>query len=120
MSKYLYEIIREIKLIVRRWDLDLTPEKVKVYQDDMRRIENLTWSEYLNTLCDSRAKELIKGENRTEIEFPFVLLSRYVTSANYEIVLNDKDSIEIAISLATSDSYVQSKFRSNFRLNQID
>ena len=93
-------------MIVRQWQLELTLEKVKTYQDNVRRIEELTWSEYLNTLCNSRAKELIKGENRIKIEFPFVLFSGYVTSANYEIVLNDKDSIEIAMPLATIGSYV--------------
>ena len=80
----------------------------------------MTWSEYLNTSCNSKAIELIKGKNRTEIEFLFKLLLGYIILANYEIVLNDKDSMEIVISLATAGSYIQSKFRSNFRLNQID
>jgi len=71
-------------------------------------------------LCDSSAKELIEEENRIEIEFLFELSLGYVTSVNYETVLNDKDSMEIAMSLATAGSYIQSKFRSNFRLNQID
>ena len=57
----------------------------------MRRVEDLTWSEYLNVLCNSRAKELIKMEQRIEIAFPFVLLSGYIISINYETVLNNKE-----------------------------
>ena len=41
-------------------------------------------------------------------------------SINYKTVLNDKESIELAISLVIAGSYIQNKFRSNFKLNQID
>ena len=72
----------------------------------MRRVKDLTWSEYLNALWDSRAKELIKMEQRIEIVFPFTLSSGHATSTNYKTVLNDKESIELAMSLATAGSYI--------------
>ena len=107
-------------MIVRQWDLDLTLEKVKAYQDDIIRLEDLTWSKYLNTLCNSRAKELIQKENILEVEFLFTLLSGYVTSLYCKTVLNDKESMEIAMSLATVSEYLQSKLRNDIRLSQID
>ena len=91
--------------------------KSKGHQDDMKRVEDLMQSEYLNILYNSRAKELIKIEQRIEIAFLFVLLLGYVTSINYKTVLNYKESIKLVISLATLGSYIQNKFKSNFQLN---
>ena len=54
------------------------------------------------------------------MEFPFTLSSGYVTSTYCKTVLNDKESMEIAMSLATAGEYLQSKLRSDIRLSQIN
>ena len=120
MSKHLYQIIREIKLIVRQQSLDLVPEKIKAHQDDMLQIDKLTWNKYLNILCDTRAKELICKEKRLEVGFLFKLSSGYITSEYCVTVINDKEGLEVAISLSTAGEYLQSKLRSNIRLCRID
>ena len=119
MSKNLHQIIREIKLIVRRWSLDLVPEKIKANQDDMLQIDKLTWNKYPNTLYGTRAKELICKEKRLEVGFPFKLLLGYITSEYCEIVINDKEGLEVAISLSTTSEYLQSKLWSNIKLYRI-
>ena len=120
MSKHLHQIIREIKLIVRQWSLDLVPEKIKAHQDNILQIDKLTWNEYLNTLCDIRVKELICEEKRLEVGFQFKLSSGYITLEYCEIVINNKEGLEVAILLSTAGEYLQSKLRSNIRLCRID
>ena len=56
-----------------------------------------------------RAKEQICKEKRLEVGFLFELLSGYVTSEYCEIVINDKEGLEVAISLSTASKYLQSK-----------
>ena len=69
-----------------------------------------------------RAKELICEEKRLEVGFPFKLSSGYITSEYCEIVINDKEGLEVAISLSTAGEYLQSKLwsESNIRLCRID
>ena len=75
----------------------------------MLQIDELTWNEYLNTLCDTRVKELICKEKRLEIGFPFELSLGYVTSEYCETVINNKEGLKVVISLSTAGEYLQSK-----------
>ena len=54
------------------------------------------------------------------MEFLFTLSLDYAISLYCKIVLNDKESMEIVMSLATAGDYLQSKLRSDIRLSQID
>jgi len=67
-----------------------------------------------------RVKELICKEKRLEVGFPFELSSGYITSKYCETVINNKEELEVAISLSTASEYLQSKLQSNIRLCRID
>ena len=60
ITKHFYQIIREIKLIIAKWNIKVKLEKIKAYQDDKKTINQFTWFEYLNTKCNKKAKALIQ------------------------------------------------------------
>ena len=98
-TRYLYQLIREIKRIQYNWSLKLRPEKIKVYQDNIISSEKLTWLERLNIMCNTRAKELVKNENRSIVPFPFELTSPFLLSTLLENLISNKEYLILYVSL---------------------
>ena len=55
-NKHLYQVLRETKVICRRWNVSTGPTKTKAHQDDIKCRENLSSLEEFNVQCGLRAK----------------------------------------------------------------
>ena len=73
LSINLYQVWQEIKLLLDKYKIKVTPIKIKVHQDKSKALNELTLLEKINCACDSRVKLLIMNEERKIVPFPFIL-----------------------------------------------
>ena len=72
-TTYLHQIVREIRLKVKKLNLRLIPIKISAHQDDILEWSALSFLEKENVACDSKAKQIVQLETRSSVPFPFDL-----------------------------------------------
>jgi len=81
----------EIRLIIEKHNLNITPSNVKAHQDERKLRKKLSFDEKVNMIFNLQAKLLITSNLRSSIPFLFRLNSPYISCA--ESIINNKSSL---------------------------